>query len=376
MRLIGIALIASAACSGGKDCPPTPPPPQPKPVVHGAAGDRDLRVFLAELASAKACELMRGQFRPLRAPDRSGVSTGVLWIRDCDITRQGDGDDVMFHLAGNGWQWADQKKHKAGATFELAQDVKFAVDLPMPGGLDVAYDRSSHVVSLWFSPQRVPEVQFTPIGSFDVDEHGAWATVLGGLSSVFGSSPEAQARHEAKGQGTANFARSLADGLSLTIQACTGLSRFNLGRPVKGKMVEADVGETHDVPVELHPDGMMITGPYIATHGMTAAFDVDAGGRIRAALMCHDQAEQLAAAYLAGSELPEVTSLAVEDLGAGHGTLHVGRAKCPVAVVIREIPVAGRAPVTFSWRRPPGESARSTGGPLIACPRSTQTAHK
>src|SRR5690349_83258 len=335
MRACSIALGVSliAACSSKQDCPPTPPPPEPKQPVRGAVGDADLRAFVSELASAKACELMRGQFRPLRAPDRPDVSTGVLWIRDCDITSSGD--DVMFHLAGNGWQWADQKKHKAGATFELAQDVKFAVDLPMPGGLDVAYDRSSHVVSLWFSPQRVPEVQFTPIGSFDVDEHGAWATVLGGLSSVFGSSPEAQARHEAKGQGTANFARSLADGLSLTIQACTGLSRFNLGRPVKGKMVEADVGETHDVPVELHPDGMMITGPYIATHGMTAAFDVDAGGRIRAALMCHDQAEQLAAAYLAGSELPEVTSLAVEDLGAGHGTLHVGRAKCPVAVVIR-----------------------------------------
>lgn len=372
--LLGVVLIATSC--GKSDCPPVPPPQPPKPVVHGAAGDRDLRVFLAELASAKACDQMRGQFRPLRAPDRPGVSTGVLWIRDCDITRTGDGDDVMFHLAGNGWQWANQRKKKAGATFELAQDVRFAVDLPMPGALDVAYDRSSHVVSLWFSPAHVPEVAFTPVGQLDVDEKGVWASVLGGLSTVFGSSPESQARTEASHQGTDNFERSLADGLSLTIQACTGLSRFNLGRPAKGEMVAADVGETHRVPVELHPDGMMITGPYIATKGMTARFEVDPGGRIRAAMMCRDQAEQLAAAYVAGTELPEVESLAVEDLGPGKGTVHVGHARCPVAVVVREIPVAGTAPVTFSWQRPPGESARSTGGALIACPKPTQTASK
>lgn len=341
--------------------------------MRGAVGDAGLRVLVSELASAKACEMMRGQWRPLRAPDRHDVSTGVLWIRDCEITNRGD--DVMFHLSGNGWRWANQTKRKAGATFELAQNVRFAVDLPMPGSIEVAYDDRTHVVSLWFSPDHVPDVQFTPIGDFDVDEKGWWATVLGGLSSVFGSSPEAQARAEAKGQGTANFAKELADGLSLTIKACTGLSRFNLGRPAKGKMVEADVGETLDVPVELHPDGMMITGPYVATHGMTAAFDVQRGGRIRAAVMCQDDAEQLAAAYVDEQPLPEVEHLAIADI-SGAGTLKVKRARCPVAVVVREIPTAGDAPVTFSWRRPAGEAARSTGGPLIDCEPAKRTAHR
>jgi hypothetical protein len=372
LAALGILLITGAGCGSSKECPPAPPP-EPKPPVRGAGGDSDLRVFMSELTAAKACELMRGQYRPLRAPDRPDVATGTLWIRECSITAHGD--KVSFHLAGNGWQWANQTKKKAGAKFELAQYVRFAVDLPMPGAVDVAYDRSSHVVSLWFSPDHVPEVAFTPVGSFDVDRKGWWSTVLGGLSSLFGSSPEDQARTAAKGQGTHEFEKSLADGLALTIAACTGLSRFNLGRPDKGDMQRPDVGETYGVPIEVHPSGLSINGPYLAPHGMTATLEVSAGGKVRAALMCADDSEQLAAAYLAEQELPEVETLAIADI-TGKGTLKAKRTRCPVALVIREIPLAGEAPVTVRWKRPAGESARSTGGPLIECGKRKQTAQR
>jgi len=377
MRSTRIAIVIAAAMSAaacGKDTPPpAPPPPQAKPPLRGAVGDTDLRVMVAELASAKACTMMKGQFRALRAPDEPGTATGILWIRDCRI--RNSGTKVTFELAGNGWQWAQQEKKKAGATFALAQEVRFAVDITIPGTLDVAYDRSSHVVSVWFSPSRLPEVRFTPIGDFDVDEQGAWASTLGAVSSLFGSAPEEQAANDARGQGTQAFEKQLADGLAVTIDLCTGLSRFNLGRPRKGEMQPPDVGETHRVPFELHPSGMMVLGPYFARKGMTAQLDVDAdGGSVRAAVMCHDDAERLAAAYVEGRELPDVRSLAIQDI-TGKGTLAVKSATCPVAVVAREIPTAGNAPVRFTWQRPTGESARSTGGPLIHCARE-QTARR
>src|SRR5207248_2883611 len=116
---------------------------------------------------------------------------------------------------------------------------------------------------------------FTPRGDFAVDERGAWASILGALGSAIGSSPEDQAADQAKQQGTAQMQQQLADGLAVTIDLCSGLTRFNLGRPPKGRMQPPDVGESHAVPFELQPGGMMALGPYLAPAGMTAHLDVE-----------------------------------------------------------------------------------------------------
>ena len=71
--------------------------------------------------------MIEGQFRGTRDKDRPDVVTGVLWIRECKITN--DGTRVEFRLAGNGWQWSDQKKKKAGGTFHVQQYVRFHVDI-------------------------------------------------------------------------------------------------------------------------------------------------------------------------------------------------------------------------------------------------------
>src|SRR5688572_1547158 len=131
MRTLVLCGILLAACN--RDEPTPPPSPAPavaKPPIRGAAGDRDLRVMLADVASAKACAMIRDQFRGLRAPDRPQLVTGVLWIRACTIAN--DGLDVTFHLKGHGWQWAQQTKKKAGGSFEVKQYVRFAVDVAIP----------------------------------------------------------------------------------------------------------------------------------------------------------------------------------------------------------------------------------------------------
>ncbi len=353
-------MIALASCGrdDGKLSLPAPKPAQP---VRVAAEDHDLRVMLAELAAAKACTMIRGQYRPLRAMDRPGVVTGTLWIRGCEITQHGT--KVTFRLKGQGWQWADEKKSKAGATFAVRQYVRFDVDAKIPGTLDIAYGQKTHVLSLWFSPAKLPDVTFTPTGEIDVDPQGTWSSVVGALGSLVAHSPSSMAKAEAEAQGEREFAKQWADGLSVTVDLCKGLPRINLGRPEQGKMLPADVGETTKVPAELYPGGVMAFGPYFAPHGMTVRAHVRSG-RARFEVACADDAALLTDAFTTGGDPAfAMKRLGVKDLG-GDGTLKVKGARCPVVVIARPL---GDEVVTFDWTRPESEAAAAVGGPLIDC---------
>jgi hypothetical protein len=337
--------------------------PSAKPVERGAVGDSDLRLMLTELASAKACELVRGQFRPLRAPDRPDVVTGIMWIRACKVSNVGT--KVTVALSGNGWQWADQQQHKAGGSFAIQQYVKFAMTATIPGTLDIAYAPNDHIVSLWFTPATPPEVTFTPVGDIDVDRKGIWSSVVGAVASVFGQSPEHMAKGQAKEQGGRELEKQLADGLSITINLCTGLSRFHLGREPKGMLNKPDAGETKKVPIELQSNALMVFGPQLVGEAGFTANVESPTGVVHAALACVDQVDALAAAYVAGQPLPAIKTLATKDI-RGKGTLAIAIANCQVALVTQGLEPSVRS-TTFDWQRPLTETARSTGGPIIDC---------
>jgi len=357
--VIGIAVVLGS-CEGRRDAKPEPPPPPAaKAPKRTAVGDSDLRVMLAQLAAQKACTLFRGVFRGLRDKERPDVVTGVLWIRDCKITS--DGTKVTFRLAGDGWQWAADTKKKAGATFAVRQYVRFGVDVTIPGALDVAYEPRTHVASVWFTPSRTPEVAFRPLGDIDVDREGTWSSVLGALSSAIGDSPEEQARDQAKDEGSHEFAKQFADGLSVTIDLCTGYPRFGLGRPATGKMTPPDVGETRRVPFELQPGGVLIFGPQPAEKGFTARVHAR-DGAVRVELVCHDEGQELALAYATRGARPPVRTLAARDI-RGDGTVRTKGVSCPVVFVARSI---APTPVHVDWQRPVREAAI---GPLVACDR-------
>jgi hypothetical protein len=353
-------VLCVVAChrGGGRSSDETPAVTPAKQPSRAAAKDDDLRVMLAEVASAKACDLIRGQFRGLRDPARPQTVTGVFWIRGCQITQRGT--NMTFRLSGNGWQWAAKETKKAGATFAVHQYVKFAIEATIPGKLDVAYAPSSHVLSLWYTPTAEPAVNVTPIGGVDVDEKGAWSSIVGALSSAFGSSPDQQGQRQAKKEGAAQFTQQFADGLSVTVDMCSGLQRFGLGRPGTGKMVLADAGETTRVLAELQPGGHLIFGPYLAKNGMTAHFNVRTGA-VNAAVMCAEDGEAVADDFMHGRP-PSKTPLATQEI-RGKGTLRTPGGRCPVVVVVS--PAGG--PATFDWQRPLGETTKSTGGSIIRC---------
>jgi len=303
--------------------------------------------------------MMRGNYRGLFAQDRPDVVTGVLWIRDCKITN--DGTRVRFELAGNGWQWVDQSKQKAGGKFVVRQYVKFGVHVVIPGALDIAYDRASHVVSMWFTPTQTPQVQFSPIGGVAVDEKGLWSKVIGAVSSLVMESPDEQGTHEAKQQGTQQFANELSDGMTVAVDLCTGYQRVSLGRPQKGALGKPNPGESHRVPIELQPGGVMVFGEYLAPHGMRV--DLHSDGAVRVGLACADDVARISDAFVNDRDRAPVPTLA-QALIQGEGHLKIKPTSCKVALVAQAVEAR---PITFDWRRPPSESARATGGPAIRC---------
>ena len=354
--------------SGAAKAPPRPPAKPAGAPIRGAAGDADLRIMLAELASAKACEQIRGHFQALPAASRPEVMSGDLWIHGCRITNAGT--KTKFHLEGSGWQWIDEHTKTAGATFALHQYVRFGVTATIAGMLDVGYDPGSHVASIWFSMRGDPEVHFTPIGKLDVDAEDVWSSVLGAATSLVANSPEASAKQDVVKQGAADFKKQFSEGISVTVDLCSGLTRSGLGHTPRGKMGAPGVGETRQIAVELQPGGLMIFGPQSASEGMTIEADVPKG-TVHLVLACNDQAEALAKTFLEGRALPRGSVLAGRDV-RGRATIRTGAARCPVSLVAELAPGASEA-VTLNWRRPAAEAARSTGGPMIDCPEAAPT---
>jgi hypothetical protein len=361
MRIVSIALAATLCLACSKREEPAAPPPPPGKPVRGAAADAELRVMLAEIASARACAMMKNSFRGLRAEGRHDVTTGVLWIRDCKITN--DGTKVTFHLGGEGWQWTDKAEKKAGAKFEVHDYVKFGVEATIPGALDIGYDTGDHVVSVWFSPSQSPDIKFTAIGDIEVDEKGLWSDILGGFSSVFASSPEEQSKDKADQQGTETFQNELVQGMTVALDLCTGYLRFTTGRAQKGELGPPDPGEAKNRPVEIQRGGLMVFGPYRAPNGMHVTMNTD--GPVRAGLACIDDTFDAVSGFIHETEQPLTKTLAQRDID-GSGELAIKGTSCKVALMVRSL-----APqkVTFNWQRPLREIAQSTGGPVIHCER-------
>lgn len=124
----------------------------------------------------------------------------------------------------------------------------------------------------------------------------------------------------------------------------------------------AGVGETLRVPVELQPGGVIIIGPQRASHGMTIQADADEGA-VRLTLLCAEQAETLAAEFMAGRLTSRVPVLGSIDVYT-RARLEIPNASCPVAVIASPL---GDAPARFAWERPTSEIARSMGGPIMQC---------
>ena len=353
-----LILVAFVACSSKKP-PPDAPPPPPEAPLRDATGDADVRILVADLLAGRACDQAVHHFGGLRDKDRKKVITGDVWIRGCKITN--DGTNVTVEISGNGWQWVEQSQKKAGGTFDVKQYVRFGVTAKLSGVIDVAYDPRKHIVSLWFTPSGEPAVEFKPIGDIEVKRDSAWASVIGGLGSLVGASPEDAADSAAADQGTQAVKKAAAKGFELAVDLCKNVTRISKKRLPKGQMPKPGTGETDKVAIEVQNFGVMIEGPYDAHEGMTIDTDVT-GGAAKVNLACLADGETTAQAFL--DEKTNTGKPLKSELVTGHARLKVPHEHCPVVVVIRSVQPT---PVLVTFVRPAHEATESKGGPLADC---------
>lgn len=342
---------AASATSRGSAATSTDPVSSKAPRV----ADPHFRELLVAIADSRACQDVRNTFHSLRSSAKPDTVTGDLWIRECNI--ESHGTHLKFHFAGDGWQRVDQSTKKLGAEFAVNEYVRFHASATLEGTLDLAYDPKTHIATLWFKPTRSPDVKFEPVGKVEVDEHGLWSSIIGGIAKVIGKAPEKEARNQVEQQGQQSFASKLDDGMTVTFNACSGSTRSQFGLLPPGTEAPLDVGDTTSVEVELKRGGVLVFGPEYATRPIS--IDVRASsGPVHVEAACLDATEKIAGAYVAGQPLPQIEPIAAADV-TGHRQLALAKPRCPFAVIAR----SEGGTVSLRWKREP-----PPGAALIDCP--------
>lgn len=321
---VAIPLVAALAVSCGSDQkstqPVTPTPPQPRRV---AAEAEDLRKMLVDVASRRACDRLRGMFRPIA---RGGAATyvGVAWISECEAF--GTGNQLTLQLAGHGWQWVSRSSEAVGASFEVDTRVLFTFSVEARGDLDMAYADETKIFTLWFTPIDRPTTTFEVKGDVDVDSEGLWASIVGGVASMVGSSPEERATDKTRKVGRESFADRFAEGIATTVDLCSGKVRSGLGHPEQGEMLgpPADV-QRHSA--RIYPGGLHMHGPVLLP---VSGVDLSAPESLDAKFVCQKDAAKLAHAFVNDEPVPDVPAAASD-------------ATCPIVHVIRAPSSLGRA---------------------------------
>jgi hypothetical protein len=314
--LVPAILVQAAAC-GGSDSTRVETVARPEEPRRTAAGDRELREMLAEIAGVRACDQLRGMFRPIRASDADdGPITGTAWLQECQAIPRGT--EITLQLAGRGWRWVSRDSEAAGADFAVDTYVRFTFSVELRGPLDAAYAPDSHVFSLWFTPDGTPKTTFEPIGEVDVDRDGLWSSVVGGLATIVGSSPEDRAGDKVSDEGQTAFAKQFAKGISVTIDLCSGEVRSDLAQAPKGEMI-GPRAKSRTERASVYPGGVLLHGPVLLP---SKGLDASTGDGVKSQLVCAKDAAKLAQAFIDDRPLPSV-STADED------------ASCPLVHVLR-----------------------------------------
>lgn len=316
--------------------------------------DSNFMAALTDVAANRACDRLENQFRGLEFEGRDGQPsvTGTLWIKNCRAQNvEGDPRGIALSINAVGWRWIYREKEKLGAEFEVSDYAKFEVAVKINGRLDAVYDPKAKVMVLWFLPKGEPGIRFSQVGDIDVDEEGLWASVLGGVASVFIHSPEKLASETIQQMGRKKLEQKLTEGFSVAADFCTGQTFMKLAKLSKEQLISSveqkPPGETKRV--HMHPEGLIIAGPFNAeSETLQIKVNGTSANQLQARLICLDFAERLAEMFIKDKSLPDDRILATNE-GGSLLTVEAAPGNCPVALVARPAGKTER-PFNFSYR--------------------------
>ncbi len=311
---------------------------------------------LTDVAAGRVCEHLEGRFRNLKSEGRDhqdAAVTGTLWIKECRAgSVEGNPHILALSIKAQGWRWIYQKKEKLAAEFEISEYGKFEVAMDIQGRLDAVYNPREKVLALWFLPQGEPELNFSQVGDIEVNEEGLWASVLGGVASVFMQSPETMAAETFEALGRKKLVRKLEKGFSIAADFCSGRVVVRMAKMSRQELVsslEEKVGESQAHHAQMHPDGLIVAGPFSAgSEKLQIKISGTSGNQLHAQLVCQEEANRMASAFLNDKRMPEVQTL-TDNRAGSLLTMEASSDNCPVVLVTRPAGPA-KTPFDFNYR--------------------------
>jgi len=328
--------------------------------------EADAHKLLVDLAASRGCEYVRDRVMFLspggaESDGESGLVSGVLWIRTCEIT-QVDPTHVEATLTGIGWRWVDRETDTAGATFELDQNVRFDMALSTTGSFDMAYDPEGHILTLGFAPTQPVEVRFTIRSELDVDAAGLWSSIVGTAADLTGQSPRQRAKEKVRTKGVQAVRSKLSQGFTVIWDLCSGRRNMKFGtKRAQTRPQTPAPSDAVNTRVTLHRNSMIMAGPF-KEGARPAQFDAVEGGGFEAFWVCQDQAQQIAEQYVAQGQVGDIEPLGYRVIQQPETFAPPTGSDCPLVLITR--PLAGATtPVSYRCRIP----SETTGNGLLDC---------
>ncbi len=272
----GCGLMGGGGGGVGAATPTNLAPTAGAPTSGGTAvsPDAELRAMVTEALSPQLCPKLLGSFVGLpgesdaRGPAAGATaSVGRWWIRRCEARTVGD--RMELSIGGSGWTWIDREADG----FRVRQYLLFDASASLGADVTVGYDRARRVASLWMTPASGVQATITPRGMVNVEAQGFFASVLGGVAAVTGTSVSDRARTQAAELGSTQLRDRLGAGFTMTI----GLERhqvdFMVGALQRGEVPERPYPASEGGPWLVNqrsmvwPGGLDVVGPVDASQG-------------------------------------------------------------------------------------------------------------
>jgi hypothetical protein len=228
----------------------------------------EISTLMADVVAPRICDQLRGTFIGLpgegghTGPD-SGLdaTVGRWWIRECTAHSH----DGMLDLAisGTGWTWVDRES----MGFRVQQYLRFESNASFTAHMEIGYDRSARVVTIWMRPEADVVAHVEPRGLIQAHATGVFSGVLGGLLSMTGSSADDRARQQVTEEGSQRLHDRFASGMTVTYAMDTQQMDFMVGALERGQSpsrpYEAEAGVVWSVNQRLSvwPGGVDVLGP-------------------------------------------------------------------------------------------------------------------
>jgi hypothetical protein len=366
-------LVAAALVGcGGAARPPAPPPPPERT----AAGDADVRRMVLDLAQKKACAQLDGKWIGLPAQDDGdsdcpkgltgadaglACSWGRLQIRDCK-TAVADGA-LSLSFGGVGWTWVDQKQ----LDVRVRQYVYLTATVDMKSALDIGYDPTSKIASLWLTPTGPLKARVAALGTIKLVGDGFFGQLEKVAATALGVDP----KQKVAAEGAQMFEEKLRKGMTLTFDTRSQqidllLSPLPNGVVPRRPMPLGAQPWLLNERQEVFPGGVQFSGPY----DPASAVDLDAkwegGSPASYGVVCASDATSAADALARGDR----PSLVVQGRGQfSGGAFHkvLAPPPCPWVLVTGS---AGKTPARFSLELTPDAAAPA---PPVATPPTSAT---